>query len=187
MAATQSSFTSYQKSLTGTNLYYCHWYGDYFITALCIMIDRLQKWVKCNFLSPLIVIHGQPYWRLGVSGFLWFESTVKVRLPKCGNYSVLQTLWRTSPVVLQRVMPYSVIQQCKGLRVLVHSVGTVINLVYPLAYWAWLFRLLLRGSWFVSIYTIIICPSTRSRSRSAEAESHILLIFTTDLSLCKLL
>ena len=28
------------------------------------MIDRLQKWVKCNFLSPLIGIHGRPHWRL---------------------------------------------------------------------------------------------------------------------------
>ena len=57
-------------------------------TAVCIMIDRLQKWVKCNFPSPLIGIHGQPHWRLGVSGFIWFESTYKVKFPKYGNCSV---------------------------------------------------------------------------------------------------
>ena len=51
-----------------------------------------------------------------------------------------------------------------------------------------LFRLLLRGSWFVSIYTIIISLPTRSRrSRSAETESYILLIFAPDIRLCKLL
>ena len=55
-------------------------------------------------------------------------------------------------------------------------------------YWTWLFRLLMRGSWFVSIYRIVVSPPTRSRgSRSAETEGHILLIFATDLSLCKLL
>ena len=57
-------------------------------TAVCIMIDRVQKWVKCNFPSPLIGIHGQPHWQLEVSGFPWFQSTGKVRLPKCGNCPV---------------------------------------------------------------------------------------------------
>ena len=62
----------------------------------------------------------------------------------------------------------------QGLRVL-HSVDTVINLFYSLVYWTWLFRLLSRGSWFVSIYAIVVTPPTRSRgSRSAETESHIL-------------
>ena len=129
------------------------------------MIDRLQKWVKCNFPSPLIGIHGQPHWRLGVSGFIWFESTGKVRLPKCGNCSVpcTFTLFR------YRIWDYSLkdhLQSIKnklwgtpqGLRV-VHSVDTIKNLLYSLVYWTWLFRLLLlRGSWFVSIYTIVVSP-----------------------------
>ena len=57
----------------------------------------------------------------------------------------------------------------------VHSADTVINLLCSLA---WIFRLLLGGSWFVSIYIILVSPLTRSRqSPPAETESHILLIF----------
>ena len=157
------------------------------------MIDRLQKWVKCNFPSPLIGIHGQPHWRLGVSGFTWFESTGKVRLPKCGNCSVpcIFTLlhykmWYYSLKDNLQPVKNNLWGTPQSLRV-DYSVDTVINLLCSLVYWTWLFRLL-RGSWFVFISTIVDSPLTRSRrSRSAETESRILLIFATDLSLCKLL
>ena len=102
------------------------------------MIDRLQKWVKCNFPSPLIGIHGQPHWRLGVSGFTWFESTGKVRLPKCGNCSVpcIFTLLHYKmwyyPLEgnLQSVRD-NLWATPQGLRV-IHLVDTVITLVYSL-------------------------------------------------------
>ena len=74
-----------RSTLQRTRYHGWYWYLSDNVTAVCIMIDRLQKWVKCNFPSPLIGIHGQPHWRLGVSGFTWFG---KVRLPKCGNCSV---------------------------------------------------------------------------------------------------
>ena len=153
-------------------------------TAVCIMIDRVQKWAKCNFPSPLIGIHGQQ-----VSGFPWFESTGKF---KCGNCSILRTfallhyrLWYHSLKNNLQPVKKNIWGTPQGLR-LVYSVDTVVNLLCSLA---WIFRLLLRGSWFVSIYTIVVGPPpTRSRqSRPAETESHILLIFATDLSLCKLL
>ena len=72
----------------------------------------------------------------------------------------------------------------QGLRV-VHLVDTIVNLLYLLA---WIFCLLFRGSWFISIYTVVINPPTRScQSQPAETESYILSIFVTNLSLCKLL
>ena len=164
------------------------------IMQTAVMIDRLQKWVKCNFPSPLIGIHGQPHWQLEVSGFPWFQSTGKVRLPKCGNCPVPCTftlvhygIWDHSLKDNLQSVKNSLWDTPQGLRV-VRSVDTVINLLYSLVDWTWPFRLLLRGSWFVPIYTIVVGPPTWSRrSRSAETESHILLIFATDLSLCKLL
>ena len=152
------------------------------VTAVCIMIDRLQKWVKCNFPSPLIGIHGQPHWRLGVSGFTWFESTGKVRLPKCGNCSVpcIFTLlhykmWYYSLKDNLQSVKNNLWGTPQGLRV-VHLVDTVINLLYSLVciYWTWLFRLLMRGSWFVSIYRIVVSPPTRSRgSRKVAFDSFL--------------
>ena len=119
--------------LWGEENKHVQWY-----TAVCIMIDRLQKRVKCNFPSPLIGIHGQPHWRLGVSGFIWFESTGKVRLPKYGNCSVplacIFTLlhykmWYYSlKDNLQSVKNNSLWGTPQGLRV-VHSVDTVKNLL----------------------------------------------------------
>ena len=116
------------------------------ITAVCIMIDRLQKWVKCNFPSPLIGIHGQSHWRLGVSGFIWFESTGKVRPPKCGNCSVPCTftllhygIWYCSLKDNIRSVKNNLWGTLQGLTV-VYSIDTVINLLYSLVYWTWLFR-----------------------------------------------
>ena len=78
-------------------------------TAVCIMIDRLQKWVKCNFPSPLIGIHGHLHWRLGVSdsrdskalvrlGFLNVGIIQYYALSPCyiTDYSI--TLWKQSTV-----------------------------------------------------------------------------------------
>ena len=107
------------------------------------MIDRLQKWVKCNFPSPLIGIHGQPQWRLGVSEFIWFESTGKVRLPKCGNCSEPCTftllhyeIWYYYLKDNLQPVKNNLWGTPQSSRV-VYSVDTVINLLYSLEFTAW--------------------------------------------------
>ena len=54
--------------------------GGRLFTTFTDVLRPLTSLVKCNFPSPLIGIHGQPHWQLGVSGFTVHDSKAPVRL-----------------------------------------------------------------------------------------------------------
>ena len=105
------------------------------------MIDRLQKWVKCNFPSPLIGIHGQPHWQLGVSGFTVHDSKAPVRLGFLNTGIVQYHVFSPYCTIKYGITLWRVIYSQLGTTCELHQVwewfhlvDTAINLVYSLVY-----------------------------------------------------